>query len=270
MNDYVVRGSNTWTQNSIESTSDPRNGDTTTVTGTAMTQADASAKATYYRNLGWSVSIKQRGAGDTWTVTATYNSDVITDPTEVRIPDTQWEVLSSDFQSNILESTDRAFIKDLSTQTKTRIEAAIKLGLPQDNVPQLTTVADVAQLPNALALYNLMRIGVDCRQNFTTLLKRTVTVSTRFNISWSLTNNDKVLSKSNLANSYLVPLWVQRLMPESSYDIETDINGVARFWGYLEYQPSYQSVSGNRVQISQEWVYNNWSAGAKGLYDVVY
>src|ERR1035437_1932677 len=115
MNDYVVRGI-TWTQSSIESTSDPRNGDTTTITGTATNEADAISKAIYYRNMGWSVAVKQAGKADLWNVTATYNADIITDPNEQRVPDFQWEVTPRLFEVSIFDCTDRPFIKDLSSK----------------------------------------------------------------------------------------------------------------------------------------------------------
>lgn len=269
MNDYIVRGNTSWTQNSIESTSDPRNGDTTTITGTATNQAAAVTQATYYRNLGWSVAVKQAGKGDLWNVTATYNADIITDPYELRVPDFQWEIQPHTIEKNIFECTDRPFIKDLSTVTKALIEAAAKYA-NKDNIPQLTekTTAQVKLLPQAKILYNLKVIGVDAKQIFTTSVKRTITVSTRFNASWELLFNDMVLSKSFLAGRYAVPLWIQRLMPESDIEIQADTNGVETFWGYLENAPAYQSVSRNRVQISQEWVYNKWSAGDNGLYTV--
>jgi hypothetical protein len=268
MNDFVIRGNSEWTQNSIEATTDPRNGDTTTITATATTQAQAVAQTLYYRNLGWSVAVKQAGKGDLWNITATYNADLITDPLEQRVPDFQWEIQPHSLDVPIFDCTDRPFISGLSTVTKGLIEEANKNS--RDGYPQLTeaTADQVAQLPNAIAVLSLMKDGCDTKQLFTTSVKRSITVSTRFNASWELIYNDMVLTKSFLANHYAVPLWVQRLMPESDTEIQTDINGKTTFYGYLENQPAYQSVSRNRVNISQEWVYHKWSAGDKGLYDV--
>jgi hypothetical protein len=268
MNDYTVRATTTWIQQSIKSTSDPRNGDTTTITGTATTQAEAVTKALYYRNNGWSVSVEQQGKADLWTVSATYNADTITDPSDARIPDITWEVMPHMYEQNILDITDREWAKDLSPTTKTLIEAACKQG-NKDGNPVLTTVGDIKQLPHAKLAYNLKVRGLDSRQSFTTGVKRSVIVSTRFNIDWSLTNNDKVLSKNVLIHNYFVPLWVARLLPDSDETIQTDSGGFDYFYGYLETQPTYQGVAGNRVQISQEWIYNQWSAGTNGLYDVV-
>src|ERR1035437_1465715 len=124
MNDYVIRGNTGWTQNSIESTSDPRNGDTTTITGTATNEATAISTALFYRNLGWSVVTKEAGKADLWNITATYNADIITDPLEQRVPDFQWEIQPHSFEVNIFGCTDRPFIAGLSTITKGLLEAA--------------------------------------------------------------------------------------------------------------------------------------------------
>jgi hypothetical protein len=269
MNDYITRGPAGWVQTSIESTSDPRNGDTTTITGTAANQATAITQTLYYRNLGWSVSCKQLGQGDRWTVTATYNADLVTDSNQIRVPDVQWEVLPHAIEKNIFECTDRPFIQSLSTTTKALIEAACKVANKEGN-PVLTTVQDVSQLPNATQLYNLKVMGVDSKQIFTTSVKRSITVSTRYNVGWMLTYNDMILSKAFLVNTYAMPFWVANLLPQGDIALQTDNNGIATFWGYLENRPSYQSVAGNRVTVSQEWVYNKWSAGPTGLYDVQY
>ena len=67
---YTTHGAE-WVDGTFEATSDPRNGDTTTMNGIATTKEEAIAQALSYRNNGWSVSIKQLGAGDRWSVTAT-------------------------------------------------------------------------------------------------------------------------------------------------------------------------------------------------------
>src|ERR1039458_1316197 len=102
---YTTHGAE-WVDGTFEATSDPRNGDTTTMNGIATTKDEAIAQALSYRNNGWSVSIKQLGAGDRWSVTATYNADLITDPNEQRIPDVQWEVQPHAWEQNILDCSE--------------------------------------------------------------------------------------------------------------------------------------------------------------------
>jgi len=84
-----------------------------------------------------------------------------------------------------------------------------------------------------------------------------------------LDNVGKVLSKDRLVNLYLVPNNIAALLPASDSQVQTDINSIDTFRGYLEGFPTVQTIGNNKYQISQSWSYNKWSAGANGLYDLV-
>ena len=55
-------------------------------------------------------------------------------------------------------------------------------------------------------------------------------------------------------------------LPVSGWSVDT--NGIVTYVGWLEFPPEYQTISLTKVQASQQWQFNKWSAGDYGLYDV--
>jgi hypothetical protein len=165
-----------------------------------------------------------------------------------------------------LECTDRPFISNLSTETKNRIEYILKVPTTKTD---FTSAADIAQRPNAKIAYNLMRIGVEGRQEFTIAVKRTLIVSRLYTPIWSLVNNGYVISRSFLIGNYNVDSSTAVFLPNST-GIQTDANGVDYMYGYLEQKPTRQTLANNKVQLEQNWIYNKWSAGPRGLYDTIF
>ena len=53
----------------------------------------------------------------------------------------------------------------------------------------------------------------------------------------------------------------------TKYGWNMDQKGIITFIGYLQFPAEYQMVSNNKVQITQNWTFNQWSAGTWGLYD---
>jgi hypothetical protein len=228
-------------------------------------EANMRQQATLLFAQGYSTNLTQTQKGELWELVATLSAETSVEP------EPQWEIIPHTVERNILECTDRAFIQALTTETKDLIEYAIKnpanhIGLTVDGQE-----ADPAQFNNAWLVYNLMRAGVEARQEWTVAVRRTITVSRNYSANWSLANNGKVLSKATLVNAYGIPAYISNLLPVGSAAIEnagTNISPIYVFYGYLEQRPTYQSIAGNKIQISQEWLFNRWSAGDSGLYDV--
>ena len=277
MNDFVTRGTKSVTIQKYETQTDPRNGGVTTLTGVvhggAPGQSGFSLPSDAYnyllqlRSYGWQVQVTNTQRGNQWTFTATYNADLILDPNDVWIPEPIWEVETNEVEKNILECTDRPFIANLSSQTKACIELAVKNAVPN---PQLIPDSgSIAQLPNAHVAYALKVNGVEGFGRFTKTVKRTLVASNRYNPVWMDIYDNKILSKSVLVATYNMPAVKAVLLPPSDTAIQTDTNGITTFWGYRQYPVNAVSVPPNKTQYSQYWVYNKWSVGATGGYDVI-
>jgi hypothetical protein len=230
-------------------------------------EADIKAKAIELQALGYETTITS--GKPAWELIATLPWDIsqfTSEPDPVAV----WEVKGHALERSILECTDRDLVSNLSSAVKASIEYKIKN--PTSAEPLIETNADLPMFENAWLVYNLMRAGVESRQEWTIEVTRTITVSKAYSFNWSLANVGKVLSKGSLISVYNVPSQRQNSLPNSSSSITnvgTAADPIWVFFGYLEQYPTIQDVSNNKVQISQSWIYNKWSAGAKGLYDVV-
>ena len=115
-----------------------------------------------------------------------------------------------------------------------------------------------SELPNATLMYNAMRLGADSRRFNTAVVTRTITVSQRYVCSWDLGMVGSVLSTSTLISSKDVPEWIQVLLLIQPSEYIDKGNSIQAYSGWLEEMPVYQQVANNQVQISQEWVWNEW------------
>lgn len=190
-----------------------------------------------------------------WTLTATLNRDVITNPNIADPPNDTWQLHPTITTHNILECTDRPIIASLTTAGKEAIESQIK-----NPLNMATANYQGSDKTNVVAVYNLMRCGVEGKPNQFQSLMCTVTVASDYSLSWALTDCGKVLQKTTVVSNYQVPLAYSSLMPAST-TITTDANGVQTFGGYYQSYPSIVNVGNNKVQVSMEWQYNSrWSA----------
>jgi hypothetical protein len=236
----------------------PRQGRTRTESWRG-TSSQIDALYSYYANLGWEVDVQQRGAADLWDLSATLTFDF------TETPPTVWEISGHASEQSVLECTDRTPISTLTTNQKLAIELSIKEGNEKAMIATITGDTGQDVYPKMKTVYNLMAIGVEGKQVFNPTVRRTITVSNNYNANWSLNNVGKVLSKGTLLSSYGVPNYISNLMANSSTEA-TDNNGVKSVTGYLEQYPNYQTVGGNNIQISQEWIYSKFSTL---LYDFI-
>lgn len=262
----VVKGTELLVVGPMSSTWDVKNGGTTTKLFSCTDLDAIIAQANAMIDDGWSTSIEQTGKGPLWTLKCTYNDDIITDPNARRIPEVVWEVEPIVNQQNVFDCNDRALVSNLSADTRLRIEK--KLKEPKSDI-SLVNTGSLSQYQNASIVYNLQLNGVH-RYFPSVSVKRSIIVNPRYQNAWSIVRNGMVLTKQVVVMDYYVPFWVASLMPQSDYALTTDsVTGIVSFKGYFEYAPRYESVSRNKVKISQNWVYNKWPVGPLGLYDVV-
>lgn len=255
------------------------------------TQAQITALAQDAKASGWEYNIV---GGHIWTLEVTFPWDIIVDQTEAQSnPLYVWELVNTPFERDIMELTDRPFIAALSVQTKDTIDLKLKTNNRTAPAYAPNDSNNLNVMVDATVAHALKRSGVRGKQSIVQSLRRTVIVGNRFD-STNLVDaslNFKVMTKSALLAKYNananplnnIPQVLVGAMPEtlplkvyqspgnytttnvSGYSM--DQNGINTFVGYLQYPPEYHMISVNKVQITQHWVFNQWSAGTWGLYD---
>lgn len=245
------------------------------------TQAEIVSLAIMLQSMGYETEVT---SGPKWSLTATINVDLTTNnnnPTEIE-PTPTWELVPHSLEQNIFECG-RPFVAGLPTNVKASIEN--KLKNPQNEnvfvVPfQYNEYKNPGLIANAFRVYSMKQMGIDGRQIYTLSLKRSIIVSSNFNVSWSINNVNFVLSTQKVISTYNVPNALRPLLPPSlraDETVPTNDNSVLTanvvipfYYGWLEQHPAYQMVGNNKVQISQEWIYGKWVADPQnGLYDVL-
>lgn len=256
---------------SIQTSTDPRTGGNTTISGHAFSDVALTPPAAIVnyciakRNTGWGVSIANVPESHKWTFTATYNDDQILNENETWIPDIIWEIEQVDDHKSLLACIDRPFIKSLSTNTKQLIEYAVKHA---STTSKLTSEAEVKQLPAARITRNLLLNGVESFGTFSTVVKRTLILPSSANPKWMLVNDNCVLTKAYFVSKYSVPYEKAILIPAGDTTIQT-VNEYDTLCGYRQSPAFTVSIPGNKTQYIQKWTYGRWSVGNNGGYDVV-
>lgn len=251
-----------------------------TVRNFTGTQTDVVNKALELQAQGYETEIT---SGPVYKLKATVTYDTNTNPgnTEPE-PEPIWELVSTPKDVDLLECDDLTIIKKLSTATKEAIRTRVR---EQDSVIPIlgadqldNTYASV--LPYAERTYALMQSGLEARHTFDLALKRSIIVSRNYNLNWSITYSNWVLSTTRIIALYNVPVVLRSLLPSSNWSkvyINTPTPDTAGtnyldfFGGWLEQHPNYRTVANNKVEISQEWIYKErWSAGTeRGIYPIL-
>ena len=238
--------------------------------------------------------------GHVWVLEVTAPYDVVTDPTAQDQPLAIWEVTNTPFEKDIFELGDRPFNADLNQATISQIEK--KLRNPDQVAYPYTTSdkvpGDVAI--NATVAYNLKAIGVHGRQAAITTIRKTMIISNQFTPTdtatflhpkydyqiftkpyWTLvydTNTDRFplnlvpqVMWDALPQYLTVAKWNNDQPPTATLTqtqgYNMDAKGIVTYIGYLQFPAEFQMVSFNKVQVTQNWSFNQWSAGPWGLYD---
>jgi hypothetical protein len=237
---------------------------TTTRTFTAPTEALIATQNATLRSQGYATNISQ-GPGAGWTITATLAYNILTNPDVEPEPVPVWNFKGNAGEQNIMD-TNLPCVTTLSAVTKERILQSLKN--PGKNIPLIGVGSWSDELESATLLYNAMRLGADSRRFNTVTLSRTITVSQRYVCTWDLDMVGKVLSTSTLISSKDVPEWVSILLSIQPSSYIDKGNYIQAYSGWLEEMPTYSQVANNQVQISQEWVWNEWIVWPK-YYEVI-
>lgn len=235
------------------------------------------AQALFLQNLGYETEIT---TGPKYTLTATINVDLVTNPNTSTEPEPTptWELIPHPMEQSIYECG-RPFVAALPSTVKASIET--KLKNPQNKSLFVVPIeySSAQLIDDAFRIYTMKSLGLDSRRIYTVSLKRSIIVSSRYTCNWSLDNVNAVLTTNKLINDYNVPMVMRGLLPpaySAPEVIPIEDKTVANrnvvipfFYGWLEQHPSYQFVSSNKIQISQEWVFNKWVVGSEtGYYDL--
>ena len=247
------------------------------------------------REGGYEYSIT---GGHIWSLEIIFPYDIILDAsTGESDPLFTWEIINTAFEKDILELGDRKFNSNLSADTVAAIEA--KLKNPTEGQPYTPADANsgVAAV-NAIVAYTLKSIGVHGRQASLQTIRKTMIIGnqfksntptlmspgfdyklfttpqwrTQYNNDTNVLNQMPTLMYDSLLQSLTVASYIPRSNPPSSILQPTigwnmDQKGIVTFIGWLQFPAEYQMVSNNKVQITQNWTFNQWSAGDWGLYD---
>ena len=232
--------------------------------------------------------------GHIWTIEITFPIDVnVNSFNNEPNPVTSWEISNTSIQQNILEAKDTYLTGILGPNVKKSIESNLKNA---DASKPPTGFTSQPEFVNAQITQNLKFAGVEGKLLFVPTLKRTIIVSNRYDPGWATNSNETVMTTPVLLTRYgtaaanngnplsALPEFLANTLPvnqilvtsngtiyqegfvPSNY-IESD--GIVTFVGWLEYPPEYQTISLNKIQISQQWIFNRWSAGGWGLYDAI-
>ena len=220
---------------------------------------------------GWQVTAtntQQGGENAIWQLEAVYQADLSqnTPPAAVQQPEPTWEIDSVTVDISIFE-LDRPFVKNLSADTKAKIERSLKN--PGLNLP-LVSSDNIDELFNATKLHALAQIGIESIPLYVPVLKRTITVPANFSDNYSSANKGKIFSKSKLVSFYGVPFYLQKDLPDNipqqtSID-NNENNTLMAAYGYEEGPTRKLTVGANTIQISTNWMYGRFPVD---LFDLV-
>jgi len=216
------------------------------------TEAEIRALQPLYRYSGYDTQVDQ---GPPWKLTATLAYSLLTNQQgQEPEPEAQWTLQNNSGEQDIMEA-DIWVSNKCSNTTKKAIRNHI--ANPGKNIPYILPGQSEDEKNAATLLANFILIGADKRHSNTLTVARSITVSKNYVTNWSFEHANKVWSKQTLINNTNCPWWVQILLPESTHAFH-QAPGVYVNKGYLAGYPNYQTVAGNKVQISQDWIYNYW------------
>ena len=252
------------------------------------------------QNLGYEYSIQ---GGHVWTITIMFPVDIIVNSlNQEPSPLTIWELNYHPVRQNLFEANDRLFVGKLSDKTKRNIDNSIKSYSVSKVDSTLVDISDSNRpyLSSVIAR-NLKRINVEGKNLFVPTLKRSAIFSNASNPTdapigtfapWNSDTNGGLWTTAQLIKEYStslpqfqqIPQFIQDQLPETlpatiwvavgspvfNEDVigySMDQNGIVTFVGWLEYPVEYQTISLNKVQASQQWQFQKYSAGKYGLYD---
>lgn len=246
---------------------------TTTKKYTSGAKSDIIALAQFYANYGATIDIEE---GPVYQITIGLPYDEFAyldeDPTKYAL----WEVIPNAIERDIFEvgifSPDVQngpivqYRRTVNNTIKGAIEQAYKNPMMTVNLIQNKAWAGSQYIAeNFLAL---KRLKADAVQGFTQTLKRTLIINTLASQAYDPISEgnpglvNPVVSAGNLISLYNIPLNIQvHMLP--SYSRQRSVSGqdsvtLVGLAGYLVKKPTYQQVTPNKIQLTQEFVWDEW------------
>lgn len=242
------------------------------------TSSEITNKANELQVLGYETEIT---TGPKWSLTATVNVDLTTNPNGDTVnnepePVPQWELVPHIKEQSIYEC-ERPFVLALNSDIKACIENKLKNQQNKSIFVVPSGVTNSLLIAKALRVYMYKQAGMEGRAINILSLKRSILVSSNYRLNWSINNAMKVISDSKLKALYAPPTAIYNILPDTYASTEYvyyDVNAqftleIPFYYGWLEMHPSYQTVGNNKIQISQEWTYGKYTVGDNGMYDLL-
>ena len=236
----------------------------------------------------WSCAYEiQEGAIHTVTVQIPWDTISQEDFNIAEFASEQWELVPNQDQKSLVYS---GLIIDPFQQPTTAnnyvvLPDVLKVGVTQalENksnfiaVPSGSSIPSASFIPVAQQILSYMRFGVEGVPSYTQTLKRTAVIDTRNTNNAFHTPTDTAHSELNangsinfirstpdMFNSYGIPEAVKPfLMPSYSKKVSTtyDVTPRTVYAGWLVKPPSFQFITRNKVQLTQEFIWNEWLGG---------
>jgi hypothetical protein len=168
-----------------------------------------------------------------------------------------WEMLPGEAEKDLLEVDITAF----NSLTKMQKESIRK------NIQQPPEEATTTNLTGAaLTAYKLMLLGQRSKIVFAPVLRRTMTVSSLYSVTVSVTNANQIIKASTIVANEGLPLGFLIALNSApfAYGIATK-DGLVFSYGFLKKYPNLLQTIGGRLQIIQEWAFGLWSVDAYGV-----
>lgn len=159
-----------------------------------------------------------------------------------------WEFFAAIAEKDILAS-DIAAVQNFNDENLENIRFYLQNPPPAGTTPTFTNTGDRT---NAVAIYNLMRAGLQSIRVNVPTLRNTVTVSNVYALQVSLANVGRIISTGSLRNLEAVPAGTVALLPNDS----TNKTGFG--YGWYKKHPTIRAGARQKTQIEREWEYGLW------------
>lgn len=117
---------------------------------------------------------------------------------------------------------------------------------------------------NALAVYNLMKAGVEDRIVQTPTIRHTQTTSLIYPITLSKTNIGRILTTAKLIADENPPQWAIDGLPTDPPP--TFVSGITMDYGWRKGSPHIDQIANQKTQIVQEFQYGLWPVQIDGPF----